>query len=117
VILWWLEIRIEVGVKRIVFWSYVRVMWLEPGLCFVQASLSTRANQLWAAVPCITAGVVFLCSAIYVVCLLVGYDYFREVCLAPYFIVGRLQGAFSPTIYLIIIHRGDIMDVDALRLI
>lgn len=73
-----------------------------------EASLSTRANQWWAAVPCITAGVVFLCSAIYVVCLLVGYDYFREVCLAPYFIVGRLQ-VYRP--YTSIIFHASILHV------
>lgn len=78
----------------------------------MQASLSTRANQLWAAVPCITAGIVFLCSAIYLVCLLVGYDYFQQVCLLPEFIVGRVQGdALYSTVPLV--HYGDIVDADA----
>ncbi|KAG0584066.1 hypothetical protein KC19_3G182200 [Ceratodon purpureus] len=78
------------------------------GNVVTEATLSTRANQWWAAVPCITAGVVFLCSAIYVVCLLVGYDYFQQVCLLPGYIVGHLQ-VYRP--YTSIIFHASILHV------
>jgi len=68
------------------------IFWISMELFSLQASLSTRVHQWWAAVPCITAGVVFLCSAVYVTCLLFGYDYFSQVCLLPEFIVARVQG-------------------------
>uniref|UniRef100_A0A7I4EAD2 UBA domain-containing protein n=1 Tax=Physcomitrium patens TaxID=3218 RepID=A0A7I4EAD2_PHYPA len=70
---------------------YVSLISPKRGLSSLQASLSTRANQWWAAVPCVTAGVVFLCTAIYVICLLFGYDSFIQVCLLPKYIVDRVQ--------------------------
>jgi hypothetical protein len=57
-----------------------------------QASLSTQASQWWAAVPSVTASIVFLCSAVYAVSLVFGYDAFDQVCILPYKLVEHFQG-------------------------
>ena len=54
-----------------------------------EASLGTRANQWWTAIPCVTAGVVGVCSAIYVISLVFGFDDFSPVCLSPDLLVGH----------------------------
>jgi len=54
--------------------------------------LSTQASQWWAAVPSVTALIVFLCSAVYAVSLVFGYDSFDQVCLSPSKLVEHFQG-------------------------
>ncbi|BFI29677.1 rhomboid-related protein 4 [Marchantia polymorpha subsp. ruderalis] len=56
-----------------------------------EASLTTRASQWWAGVPFVTALLVAICSAIYVVELFLGFDSFYQVCLLPYQVVARFQ--------------------------
>ncbi|XP_020087214.1 rhomboid-like protein 15 isoform X2 [Ananas comosus] len=56
-----------------------------------EAGLPTRFNQWWASIPFITSGVVIICGVIYLVCLLVGYDSFVEICFLPSLIVSRFQ--------------------------
>ncbi|XP_072988996.1 rhomboid-like protein 15 [Typha latifolia] len=56
-----------------------------------EAGLPTRFNQLWASIPFITSGVVIVCGIIYLVCLLVGYDSFIEICFLPSAVVSRFQ--------------------------
>ncbi|CAM6008809.1 unnamed protein product [Sphagnum balticum] len=56
-----------------------------------EASLSTRASQWWTAVPSVTASIVFSCSAIYVISLVLGYDSFHQACLLPSYLVQHFQ--------------------------
>ncbi|KAJ6826636.1 rhomboid-like protein 15 [Iris pallida] len=56
-----------------------------------EAGLPTRLNQWWAGVPFITSGVVIICLVIYLVCLLVGYDSFHEICFLPSEVISRFQ--------------------------
>ncbi|CAM6053742.1 unnamed protein product, partial [Sphagnum tenellum] len=56
-----------------------------------EASLSTRASQWWTAVPSVTVSIVFSCSAIYVISLVLGYDSFHQVCLLPSYLVQHFQ--------------------------
>ena len=57
-----------------------------------QAGVSTRLNQLWESIPFLTSAIVAVCGIIYLVCLLVGYDSFAEVCFLPSAVVSRFQG-------------------------
>lgn len=57
-----------------------------------QAGLPTRVSQWWGGVPFITSGVVIVCGVIYLVCLLVGYDSFFEICFLPSAVISRFQG-------------------------
>ncbi|XP_074563756.1 rhomboid-like protein 15 isoform X2 [Curcuma longa] len=56
-----------------------------------EAGLPTRLNQWWASVPFITSGIVFTCGIIYLVCLLVGYDSFSQICFSPFEIISHFQ--------------------------
>lgn len=58
----------------------------------VQAGLSTRVRQWWEGIPFLTSAVVVACAAIYLICLLAGYDSFEEVCFSPSAVVSRFQG-------------------------
>lgn len=58
----------------------------------VKAGLSTRAGQWWEAIPFLTSVVVIVCGVIYLVCLLVGYDSFTEVCFWPSAVISHFQG-------------------------
>ncbi|CAM0875645.1 unnamed protein product [Alopecurus aequalis] len=50
---------------------------------WMQAGISTRLNQWWTSTPFITSGVILICSAIYLACLLIGYDSYSEICFLP----------------------------------
>ncbi|EPS61536.1 hypothetical protein M569_13261 [Genlisea aurea] len=56
-----------------------------------EAGLSTRLNQWWEGIPFVTSMVLVVCSIVYFVCLLVGYDSFAEVCFWPTAVVSRFQ--------------------------
>lgn len=56
-----------------------------------EAGLGTQLNSWWGSMTWTTAAVTVACSAIYVLQLLVGFDSFGAVCLAPALLVGRLQ--------------------------
>lgn len=58
----------------------------------VQAGLQTRASQWWDSIPFLTSAVVIVCGVIYLVCLLVGYDSFHEICFLPGAIVSHFEG-------------------------
>lgn len=58
----------------------------------MQAGISTRLNQWWGSIPFITSGVILICGAIYLVCLLTGYDSFAEICFLPSVVASRFQG-------------------------
>ncbi|KAM7500005.1 hypothetical protein LguiA_024419 [Lonicera macranthoides] len=73
-----------------------------------EAGLSTRVGQWWEGIPFLTSAVVIVCGAIYVVCLLVGYDSFAEVCFWPSQVVSRFQ---VYRIYTSIIFHGSLLHV------
>ncbi|KAK1411866.1 hypothetical protein QVD17_32677 [Tagetes erecta] len=56
-----------------------------------EASLSTRFKQWWEGIPFLTSVVVAVCSVIYLVCLLIGYDSFVEVCFLPSAVISKFQ--------------------------
>ncbi|TVU45860.1 hypothetical protein EJB05_05365 [Eragrostis curvula] len=56
-----------------------------------EAGIPTRLNQWWSSIPFITSGVVLICGAIYLLCLLVGYDSYDEICFLPSAVASRFQ--------------------------
>ncbi|KMZ75328.1 Rhomboid family protein [Zostera marina] len=56
-----------------------------------EASLSTRFNQWWSGITFVTSGVIIVCSVIYLVCLLSGYDSFHEICFLPSEVISHFQ--------------------------
>ncbi|XP_009615889.1 rhomboid-like protein 15 isoform X1 [Nicotiana tomentosiformis] len=56
-----------------------------------EAGLQTRMGQWWEGIPVLTSSVVVVCGVIYLVCLLVGYDSFAEVCFWPSAVISRFQ--------------------------
>ncbi|XP_060958510.1 rhomboid-like protein 15 isoform X3 [Cannabis sativa] len=56
-----------------------------------EAGLQTRLGQWWESIPVLTSGIVAVCGIIYLVCLLVGYDSFVEVCFLPSAVASHFQ--------------------------
>ncbi|KQK13937.1 rhomboid-like protein 15 isoform X2 [Brachypodium distachyon] len=56
-----------------------------------EAGITTRFNQWWSSTPFITSGVILICGAIYLVCLLIGYDSYREICFLPSAVASHFQ--------------------------
>ncbi|XP_012836196.1 PREDICTED: uncharacterized protein At3g58460 isoform X1 [Erythranthe guttata] len=73
-----------------------------------EAGLSTRLNQWWEGIPFLTSVVVFVCGIIYLVCLLVGYDSFVEVCFLPSAVISHFQ---VYRMYTAIIFHGSLLHV------
>lgn len=73
-----------------------------------EASVTTRLNQWWEGIPFITSAVVAVCAAIYLVCLLVGYDSFVEICFLPSAILSKFQ---VYRIYTSILFHGSFLHV------
>lgn len=73
-----------------------------------EAGLPTRVGQWWEAIPFLTSGVVIVCGVIYLVCLLVGYDSFYEVCFLPSAVISRFQ---VYRIYTSILFHGSLLHV------
>lgn len=73
-----------------------------------EASVSTRLNQWWEGIPFVTSAVVIVCATIYLVCLLVGYDSFAEICFLPSAIISQFQ---VYRIYTSILFHGSFLHV------
>ncbi|KAK9058738.1 hypothetical protein SSX86_023580 [Deinandra increscens subsp. villosa] len=56
-----------------------------------EAGLPTRFKQWWEGIPFLTSAVVAVCAVIYLVCLLIGYDSFVEVCFLPSAVISKFQ--------------------------
>ncbi|GAB4834116.1 Rhomboid-like protein 15 [Ancistrocladus abbreviatus] len=56
-----------------------------------EVGLPTRLNQWWEGIPFVTSAVLIVCATIYLVCLLVGYDSFEEICFLPSSIISHFQ--------------------------
>ncbi|XP_062215062.1 rhomboid-like protein 15 isoform X1 [Phragmites australis] len=56
-----------------------------------EAGISTRLNQWWSSIPFITSGVVLVCGVIYLLCLLIGYDSYAEICFLPSAVASHFQ--------------------------
>ncbi|KAF7144590.1 hypothetical protein RHSIM_Rhsim04G0130300 [Rhododendron simsii] len=56
-----------------------------------EAGLPTRVGQWWGDIPFLSSTVIIVCGVIYLVCLLVGYDSFAEVCFWPLAVISRFQ--------------------------
>ncbi|KAE8649379.1 rhomboid-like protein 15 isoform X1 [Cucumis sativus] len=57
----------------------------------LKAGLPTRMGQWWEGIPFFTSSIILICGTIYLVCLLVGYDSFVEVCFLPVAILSHFQ--------------------------
>ncbi|KAK9290596.1 hypothetical protein L1049_008767 [Liquidambar formosana] len=73
-----------------------------------EAGLHTRLGQWWEGIPFLTSAVVIVCGTIYLVCLLVGYDSFVEICFLPSAIISRFQ---VYRIYTSVIFHGSLLHV------
>ncbi|XWS56123.1 hypothetical protein CRYUN_Cryun09bG0059500 [Craigia yunnanensis] len=73
-----------------------------------EAGLQTRAGQWWDSIPFLTSAVIIVCGVIYLICLLVGYDSFIEICFLPEVIVSHFQ---VYRIYSSIIFHGSLLHV------
>ncbi|GMJ14777.1 RHOMBOID-like protein 15, rhomboid-like protein 11, ARABIDOPSIS RHOMBOID-LIKE PROTEIN 11 [Hibiscus trionum] len=73
-----------------------------------EAGLQTRAGQWWDSIPFLTSAVVIVCGVVYLICLLVGYDTFYEICFLPEAIVSNFQ---VYRIYTSIIFHGSLLHV------
>ncbi|XWS66516.1 hypothetical protein CRYUN_Cryun05aG0206600 [Craigia yunnanensis] len=73
-----------------------------------EAGLQTRAGQWWDGIPFLTSAVIIVCGVIYLICLLVGYDAFSEICFLPEAIVSHFQ---VYRIYTSIIFHGSLLHV------
>lgn len=56
-----------------------------------EAGLPTRVGQWWEGIPFFTSAIMLICGTIYLVCLLVGYDSFVEICFLPAAILSHFQ--------------------------
>ncbi|KAL5806315.1 hypothetical protein ACOSQ4_029048 [Xanthoceras sorbifolium] len=73
-----------------------------------EAGLSTRVSHWWEGMPFFTSAVVIVCGAIYLVCLLTGYDSFYEICFLPSAVISQFQ---VYRIYLSILFHGSLLHV------
>ncbi|KAL6997864.1 Rhomboid-like protein 15 [Sarracenia purpurea var. burkii] len=73
-----------------------------------EAGLPTRLGQWWGGIPFLTSSVVIVCGVIYLVCLLVGYDSFAEVCFWPSAVISRFQ---VYRIYTSVLFHGSLLHV------
>lgn len=73
-----------------------------------EAGLTTRVGQWWEGIPFLTSAVVVVCGAIYLACLLAGYDSFEEVCFLPSAVITRFQ---VYRIYTSVIFHGSLLHV------
>lgn len=73
-----------------------------------EAGLHTRLGQWWDGIPLLTSAVVVVCGIIYLVCLLVGYDSFFEICFLPSAILSHFQ---VYRIYTSIFFHGSLLHV------
>ncbi|XP_024027007.1 rhomboid-like protein 15 [Morus notabilis] len=73
-----------------------------------EAGLQTRLGQWWENIPFLTSAIVVVCGIIYLVCLLVGYDSFFQVCFLPSAVVSHFQ---VYRIYTSILFHGSLLHV------
>ncbi|KAF7804191.1 rhomboid-like protein 15 isoform X1 [Senna tora] len=73
-----------------------------------EAGVPTRLNQWWESIPFLTSAVVVVCGIIYLVCLLVGYDSFFEICFLPSAVISRFQ---VHRIYTSVLFHGSLLHV------
>ncbi|KAI8559998.1 hypothetical protein RHMOL_Rhmol04G0220700 [Rhododendron molle] len=66
------------------------------------AGLPRRVGLWWGDIPFLTSSVIIVCGVIYLVCLLVGYDSFAELCFWPLAVISRFQARMEK-----LIHNGD----------
>ncbi|KAK6942483.1 Peptidase S54, rhomboid domain, partial [Dillenia turbinata] len=73
-----------------------------------EAGLPTRIGQWWEGIPFLTSAVVIVCGIIYLVCLLVGYDSFFEVCFLPSAVISKFQ---VYRVYTSVLFHGSLLHV------
>ncbi|KAK6944171.1 Ubiquitin-associated domain, partial [Dillenia turbinata] len=74
----------------------------------IQAGLPTRIGQWWEGIPFLTSAVVIVCGIIYLVCLLVGYDSFIEVCFLLSAVISKFQ---VYRVYTSVLFHGSLLHV------
>ncbi|GAV86125.1 UBA domain-containing protein/Rhomboid domain-containing protein [Cephalotus follicularis] len=73
-----------------------------------EAGLPTRLGQWWEGIPFLTSVIVIVCGIIYLVCLLVGYDSFYEICFLPSAVIPHFQ---VYRFYTAVIFHGSLLHV------
>ncbi|XP_065856751.1 rhomboid-like protein 15 isoform X2 [Euphorbia lathyris] len=73
-----------------------------------EAGLPTRVGQWWESIPFLTSAVVIVCGTIYLMCLLVGYDSFVEICFLPSSVTSKFE---VYRIYTSILFHGSFLHV------
>ena len=60
-------------------------------------SLQTRGRDFYGSLPLGTRAILTVCVGLYVLCVLVGYDAFHEVCMAPHWVLrgGQVHRVFT----------------------
>ncbi|CAH9089069.1 unnamed protein product [Cuscuta epithymum] len=56
-----------------------------------EAGIQTRLNNWWEGIPFFTSTIIITCGVIYLVCLLIGYDSFAEVCFSPSEVISHFE--------------------------
>lgn len=73
-----------------------------------EAGISTRLNQWWSSTPFVTSGVTLICAAIYLACLLIGYDSYSEICFLPTAVASHFQ---VYRVYTSVLFHGSLLHV------
>ncbi|ONM07731.1 Rhomboid-like protein 15 [Zea mays] len=67
---------------------------------WTQAGIPTRLNQWWSSIPFVTSGVILICGVIYLLCLLIGYDSYVEICFLPSAVASHFQVSSASSMFL-----------------
>ncbi|XP_035815502.1 rhomboid-like protein 15 isoform X3 [Zea mays] len=65
-----------------------------------EAGIPTRLNQWWSSIPFVTSGVILICGVIYLLCLLIGYDSYVEICFLPSAVASHFQVSSASSMFL-----------------
>lgn len=71
-------------------YSRQRRVEMRPNI-ITEAGIPTRLNQWWSSIPFVTSGVILICGVIYLLCLLIGYDSYVEICFLPSAVASHFQ--------------------------
>ncbi|KAK4777212.1 hypothetical protein SAY86_005900 [Trapa natans] len=79
------------GCCNVPAFEYSRYYMLAQSSGAVEAAVPTRLSQWWEGIPFLTSSIATLCTIIYLICLLTGYDSFEHICFLPTAIIHKFQ--------------------------
>nr|AGT16744.1 hypothetical protein SHCRBa_015_N03_R_310 [Saccharum hybrid cultivar R570] len=56
-------------------------------------------TEWWSSIPFITSGVVLICGVIYLLCLLIGYDSYVEICFLPSAVASHFSRFYTSVLF------------------